>query len=70
MEVPHDRQDIFEKINELAQNIDEGFEFTNEEQLEEFLDDVDNQQYKEYDEIERLYNELMELSFYDDEDDQ
>ncbi|MDI9500393.1 MAG: hypothetical protein WAP56_08510 [Acetivibrionales bacterium] len=65
-----DRQDIFEKINELAQNIDEGFEFTNEEQLEEFLDDVDNQQYKEYDEIERLYNELMELSFYDDEDDQ
>ena len=65
-----DRQDIFEKINELAQNIDEGFEFTNEEQLEEFLDDVDNQQYKEYDEIERLYNELMELLFYDDEDDQ
>ena len=65
-----DRQDIFEKINELAQNIDEGFEFTNEEQLEEFLDDVDNQQYKEYDEIERLYNELMEISFYDDEDDQ
>jgi cell division septum initiation protein DivIVA len=65
-----DRQDIFERINELAQNIDEGFEFTNEEQLEEFLDDVDNQQYKEYDEIERLYNELMELSFYDDEDDQ
>ncbi|HOA54701.1 MAG TPA: hypothetical protein PK423_00240 [Clostridiales bacterium] len=65
-----DRQDIFERINELAQNIDEGFEFTNEEQLEEFLDDVDNQQYKEYEEIERLYNELMELSFYDDEDDQ
>ena len=63
-----DRDEIFERINELAQNIDEDLEFTDIEQVEEFLDDVENQQYEEYDEIERLYNELMELSFYDDEE--
>ncbi|NMA33943.1 MAG: hypothetical protein GX940_05250 [Clostridiaceae bacterium] len=63
-----DRQEIFERINELAKNIDEDHEFTSIEEIEEFLDDVENQQYKEYDEIEKLYNELMELSFYEDED--
>ncbi|HOQ06396.1 MAG TPA: hypothetical protein PK127_07515 [Clostridiales bacterium] len=63
-----ERHEIFERINELAQNIDEDFEFADIEQVEEFLDDVENQQYEEYDEIERLYNELMELSFYDDEE--
>lgn len=63
-----DRDEIFERINELAQNIDEDLEFTDIEQVEEFLDNVENQQYEEYDEIERLYNELMELSFYDDEE--
>lgn len=63
-----DRHEIFEKINELAHNIDENYGFTSIEEIEEFLDDVENQQYKEYDEIEKLYNELMELSFYEDED--
>jgi predicted CoA-binding protein len=63
-----DRQEVFERINELAQNIDVNYVFVNADQLEEFLDDVENQQYKGYDEIERLYNELMELSFYEDED--
>lgn len=63
-----DRHEIFEKINELAHNIDENYGFTSIEEIEEFLDDVENQQYKEYDEIEKLYNELIELSFYEDED--
>jgi hypothetical protein len=63
-----DRHEIFEKINELAHNIDENYGFTSIEEIEEFLDDVENQQYKEYDEIEKFYNELMELSFYEDED--
>lgn len=63
-----DRHEIFEKINELAQNIDGNFDFTDIEQIEAFLDDVENQQYEEYDEIERLYNELMELSYYGEED--
>lgn len=63
-----ERHEIFEKINELARNIDADFEFSDIEQIEEFLDDFENQQYKEYDEIERLYNELMELSYYDEEE--
>ena len=50
-----DRHEIFEKINELAHNIDENYGFTSIEEIEEFLDDVENQQYKEYDEIEKLY---------------
>ncbi|HOL91874.1 MAG TPA: hypothetical protein PK767_00975 [Clostridiales bacterium] len=63
-----ERHEIFEKINELARNIDADFEFSDIEQIEEFLDDFENQQYEEYDEIERLYNELMELSYYDEEE--
>jgi hypothetical protein len=63
-----DRQELFDKLNELAQNMDLSFEFNDIDQIEEFLDNVDNQQYEEYDKIEGLYNELMELSFYDDEE--
>ncbi len=63
-----DRQEIFERINEIAQNLDVSYEFNDTAQLEEFLDNVDNQQYGEYDEIETLYNELMELSFYEEEE--
>jgi len=63
-----DKQEIFDRINELAQNMDLQYEFNDIEQIEEFLDNVENQQYQEYDEIENLYNELMELSYYDDEE--
>lgn len=63
-----DRQELFDKLNELAQNMNLSFEFNDIDQIEEFLDNVDNQQYEEYDKIEGLYNELMELSFYDDEE--
>jgi hypothetical protein len=63
-----DKQETLDKINELAQNIDERLIFSDTTSIEEFLDNVDNQQYEEYDEIERLYNELMELSYYDDDE--
>jgi len=63
-----DKQEIFDRINELAQNMDLQYEFNDIDQIEEFLDNVENQQFQEYDEIESLYNELMELSFYDDSD--
>ncbi len=63
-----DKQEILDKISELAANIDDGLTLDNTSSIEEFLDNVENQQYEEYDEIEKLYNELMELSYYDDDE--
>jgi reverse gyrase len=63
-----DKQEILDKINELAANMEPHLAFSNTSSIEEFLDNVENQQYEEYDEIERLYNELMELSYYDDDE--
>ncbi len=63
-----DKQEILDKINELAVNMDLNLTLNNTSNIEEFLDNVENQQYEEYDEIERLYNELMELSYYDDDE--
>jgi hypothetical protein len=64
----NDKQEILDKINELVHNIDLDYTFSDSSSLEEFLDNVENQQYKEYDKIEDLYNELVELSYYDDEE--
>jgi|LSQX01.1.fsa_nt_gb hypothetical protein len=66
----NDRQEILDKINELAQNLNLDYTISDGSSLEEFLDNVENQQYKEYDEIEGLYNELIELSYYDDEEEE
>ncbi len=63
-----DKQEILDKINELAMNMDLNLSLNSTSNIEEFLDNVENQQYEEYDEIESLYNELMELSYYDDEE--
>lgn len=63
-----DKQELLDKISELAANIDTGLTLSNTSSIEEFLDNVENQQYEEYDEIEKLYNELMELSYYDDDE--
>ncbi len=63
-----DKQEILDKINELATNMDLNHSLSNTSSIEEFLDNVENQQYEEYDEIESLYNELMELSYYDDDE--
>lgn len=61
-----DKQELLDKINELAQNMDLNYAFSDTSSIEEFLDNVENQQFEEYDEIESLYNELVELSYYDD----
>jgi hypothetical protein len=58
----NERQDIFDKINELLQNSDLGFEINDTSDLEEFLDNEENHQYEEYEEIESLYAELVELN--------
>ncbi len=63
-----DKQEILDKINELAMSMDLNLSLNSTSNIEEFLDNVENQQYEEYDEIESLYNELMELSYYDDEE--
>ena len=63
-----DKQEVFERINELLQSTGLAYDIRDEEHLEEFIDNVENQQYSEFDEIEKLYTELMEISFYEDDD--
>lgn len=63
-----DMQEILDRINELAANMDLDLTLSNTSSIEEFLHNVENQQYGEYDKIESLYNELMELSYYDDDE--
>lgn len=62
-----DRQDLFDKINELLENTDITYEIKDISDLESFLDNEENQQYEEYEEIANLYDMLMEESNYEDE---
>lgn len=63
-----DKKEIFERINELIESTGQNYEINDAAGLEEFLDNIDNQQYEEYDEIESLYNDLMDFSYYDEEE--
>ncbi len=63
----YDKQEIFDRINELLENTDLSYEIKDTSDLESFLDNIDNQQYEEYEEIENLYNELMEVSDFEEE---
>lgn len=62
-----DKQDIYEKINELLENTDLNYEIKDVSELEGFLEDDDNQQYEEYEEIEKLYTMLMEDTDFEEE---
>lgn len=53
-------QEIYDKINELLETTDYGDEIRDISELEGFLEDDENQQLEEYEEIEKLYNMLME----------
>lgn len=53
-------QEIYDKINELLETTDYGDEIRDMSELEGFLEDDENQQLEEYEEIEKLYNMLME----------
>lgn len=59
-----ERQDMIEKINELLENSDFAIEIRDVSDIEDFLNDEDNQELEEYEEIERLYNEMIEDTDY------
>lgn len=62
-----DNQEIFDRINELLENTNLSYEIKDEADLEGFLEDDENQQYEEYEEVEKLYTMLMEDSDFEDE---
>lgn len=62
------KNEIFERINELMENVEYPVEIRDVSDIEDFLNDEDNQTLEEYDEIEKLYNDLMEESGLEDED--
>ncbi len=61
------KNEIFEKANELMENADYPVEFKDISDIEDFLNEEDNQTLEEYEEIEKLYNELMEEADLDEE---
>ncbi|HEX2946934.1 MAG TPA: hypothetical protein VHT96_13385 [Clostridia bacterium] len=63
-----EKQEIFNRINELLESTGLTIEINDVSGLEEFLENEDNQQYEEYEEIESLYNELMDYSVFDDDE--
>lgn len=62
-----DEQQIYDRINELLEDIDYGYEIRDLSELEDFLDDEENQQLEEYEEIEKLYTMLMENTGYEED---
>lgn len=62
-----DRQEIFDRINELMATSDLSYDFKDAADIESFLENDENQQYEEYEEIEKLYEELVEISEYEEE---
>lgn len=61
-----DRDQIFERINRLLEDTDYPVEITDIEELEEFLNDDGNSEFDAYEEIGRLYDQLMEESYTDE----
>lgn len=61
------KNEIFERANELMENADYPVEFKDISDIEDFLNEEDNQTLEEYEEIEKLYNELMEEADLDEE---
>lgn len=62
------KNDAFTKINDLLEGTDYPNDIKDVSELEDFLNDVDNQQYDEFEEIERIYDELMDGDLdYEDE---
>lgn len=63
-----DRDDILEKVNELLESSDYPAEMKDASDIEDFLNDEDNQVMEEYEEIEKLYNELVGPEIAEEED--
>jgi len=62
-----DKQEIYDKINELMENSDLSYEIKDISDLEDFLEDDENQQREEYEEIEKFYTALMEDTDFDED---
>jgi len=62
-----DKQEIYDKINELMENSDLSYEIKDISDLEDFLEDDENQQREEYEEIEKFYTMLMEDTDLDED---
>lgn len=65
-----DIQRIFDKINEMLEETDYPVEINDISDLEDFLNDDENTKYDCYDEIEKLYERILEgEEAYEDSDD-
>lgn len=63
-----DKQEIFEKVNEMLENTGLNYEINSTSSLEEFLENEDNQLLEEYEMIESLYSELLDIPYYDEDE--
>jgi hypothetical protein len=54
------RNEIFERVNELMETMEYPVEIKDISDIEDFLNEEDNQTLEEYEEIEKLYNDLLE----------
>ncbi|MCX7748149.1 MAG: hypothetical protein N2645_14880 [Clostridia bacterium] len=54
-----DERRIFDKINGILEDSDYPVEISDIAGIEEFLNDVDNEKYSFYGDIEGLYNKLL-----------
>lgn len=54
------RYEIIERVNELMENADYPIEIKDVSDIEDFLNEEDNQTLEEYEEVEKMYNDLME----------
>lgn len=62
-----DDHEIYDRINELLEDADYGYEIKDVSELEDFLEDEENQQLEEYEEIEKLYTMLMEDTDFEED---
>jgi len=62
-----DDHEIYDRINELLEDTDYGYEIKDVSELEDFLEDEENQQLEEYEEIEKLYTMLMEDTDFEED---
>lgn len=61
------RNEIIERVNELMESAEYPMEIKDISDIEDFLNEEDNQTLEEYEEIEKMYNDLMEDSDSEEE---
>ena len=54
------KNEIIERVNELMESAEYPLEIKDIADIEDFLNEEDNQTLEEYEEIEKMYNDLME----------